>query len=133
VRLIEGTYPNYEQVVPPSNEKKMTIHREGLLRTLRRVSIMSKERSNAVKVDISDGSLAISSSNPDLGEARDEISVEYAGEDLSVGFNARYLMDALGAMTAEKVVFALQDSLSPTLLQEEGNDEYKCVVMPMRI
>jgi DNA polymerase-3 subunit beta len=133
VRLIEGTYPNYEQVVPPSNEKKITIHREGLLRTLRRVSIMSKERSNAVKVDITHGSLAISSSNPDLGEARDEISVEYAGEDLSVGFNARYLMDALGAMTAEKVVFALQDSLSPTLLKEEGNDEYKCVVMPMRI
>lgn len=133
VRLIEGTYPNYEQVIPPSNEKKMTVHREGLLRTLRRVSIMSKERSNAVKVDISPSSLAISSSNPDLGEARDEITVEYAGEDLSVGFNARYLMDALGAMTAEKVVFALQDSLSPTLLKEEGNDEYRCVVMPMRI
>jgi len=133
VRLIEGSYPNYEQVIPSSNEKKMTIHREGLLRTLRRVSIMSKERSNAVRVDISHNSLAISSSNPDLGEARDEISVEYTGEDLSVGFNARYLMDALGAMTAEKVVFALQDSLSPTLLKEEGNDEYKCVVMPMRI
>jgi len=133
VRLIEGSYPNYEQVIPSSNEKTMIIHREGLLRTLRRVSIMSKERSNAVKVDISQNTLAISSSNPDLGEARDEINAEYTGEDLSVGFNARYLMDALDAMTSEKVVFALQDSLSPTLLREEGNEEYKCVVMPMRI
>ncbi len=133
VRLIEGSYPNYEQVVPPSNEKKVVVSREDFLRTLRRVSIMSRERSNAVRVDIAGGALAVSSSNPDIGEARDEISVEYGGEDISAGFNARYLMDALGAMTAERVVFALQDPLSPTLLTEEGKEEYKCVVMPMRI
>ncbi len=133
VRLIEGTYPNYEQVVPLSNEKKLTVGREDFLRTLRRVSIMSRERSNAVKVDISDGSLAVSSSNPDLGEARDEVGVEYKGEDISLGFNARYLMDALTAMSSEKVVLALQDPLSPTLLKEEGREDYRCVVMPMRI
>lgn len=133
VRLIEGTYPNYEQVVPPSNEKKVLVNREDFLRTLRRVSIMSRERSNAVRVDIAGGSLAVSSSNPDIGEARDEIGVEYEGEDISAGFNARYLMDALDAMTSEKVIFALQDPLSPTLLKEEGKEDYKCVVMPMRI
>lgn len=137
VRLIEGTYPNYEQVIPSANEKEVIINREDFLRSLRRVSIMSRERSNAVRVDISSapggGSLAVSSSNPDIGEARDEVSVEYKGEEISVGFNARYLMDALDAMTSERVVFALQDPLSPTLLTEEGNEEYKCVVMPMRI
>jgi DNA polymerase-3 subunit beta len=133
VRLIEGSYPNYEQVIPPSNEKKVIINREGFLRTLRRVSIMSRERSNAVRVDISKESLAVLSSNPDLGEARDEIGVEYKGEDISSGFNARYLIDALSAMTSERVVFALQDPLSPTLLKEEGNEDYSCVVMPMRI
>jgi DNA polymerase-3 subunit beta len=120
-------------VVPSSNEKKVLVSREGFLRTLRRVSIMSRERSNAVRVDIAGGSLAVSSSNPDVGEARDEIGVEYQGEDISAGFNARYLMDALGAMTAEKVIFALQDPLSPTLLTEEGKEDYRCVVMPMRI
>ena len=133
VRLIEGTYPNYEQVIPPSNEKKVTIGREDLLRTLRRVSVMSRERSNAVKVDISEGSLAVSSSNPDIGEARDEVSADYKGQDISLGFNARYLMDALGSMSTERVVFSLQDALSPTLLQEEGKEDYRCVVMPMRI
>jgi len=133
VRLIEGTYPNYEQVLPPANEKKMTIRREEFLRALRRVSIMSRERSNAVRVDISAGSLSVSSSNPDIGEARDEIGIEYAGDDISAGFNARYLMDALGAMTCENIVFAVQDPLSPTLLKEEGSEDYKCVVMPMRI
>ncbi len=133
VRLIEGTYPNYEQVIPSSNEKKIKINREDLLRSLKRVSIMSRERSNAVKVDISDSALAVSSSSPDLGEARDEVGVEYKGEEMSLGFNARYLMDALGAMSAELVVFSLQDPLSPTLLTEEGKEDYRCVVMPMRI
>lgn len=132
-RLIEGTYPDYEKVVPPSNEKIMTIERELFLRALRRVSVISKEKSNAIRMDFVDGSLAVSSSNPDLGEARDEIGMEYAGEALSVGFNARYLMDSLNAMTSEKVVFALQDPLSPTLLKEEGSEDYKCVIMPMRV
>lgn len=132
-RLIEGTYPNYEQVLPSDNEKRVTVAREDFLRSLRRVSIMSRERSNAVKIDIADGSLAVSSSNPDLGEARDEIGAEYEGEEITAGFNARYLMDALSAMTSEKVVFSLHDPLSPTLLKEEGKEEYKCVVMPMRI
>ncbi|HWR59796.1 MAG TPA: hypothetical protein VN328_12995, partial [Thermodesulfovibrionales bacterium] len=109
------------------------VNREDLLRSLRRVSIMSKERSNAVKIDISNGALAVSSSNPDLGEARDEVSVEYTGEELSLGFNARYLMDALSAMSGERIVFLLQDPLSPTLLKEEANGDYRCVVMPMRI
>jgi DNA polymerase-3 subunit beta len=84
-------------------------------------------------MDVSEGSLAFSSSNPDLGEARDEIEVKYSGEELSAGFNARYLIDSLSAMTTERVVFALQDSISPTLLTEEGNDDYRCVIMPMRI
>jgi DNA polymerase-3 subunit beta len=84
-------------------------------------------------MDVADGSLAVSSSNPDLGEARDEVSAAYAGEQLSVGFNARYLMDSLNAMTTDNVVFALQDPLSPTLLKEEGSEDYRCVIMPMRV
>lgn len=133
VRLIEGTYPNYEQVIPLSNEKVITISKEGFLKALKRVSIMSKDKSNAIKMDIADNSLTLSSSSPDLGEARDEIGVEYKGEALSTGFNAQYLIDALNAMTSEKVEFALKDALSPTLLKEDGREDYKCVVMPMRI
>jgi len=132
-RLIEGTYPDYEKVIPSTNAKRITIDRELFLRALRRVSVISKERSNAVRMDISDGTVAFSSSNPDLGEARDEFEVEYSGEELSAGFNARYLIDSLSAMTSERVVFAFHDSLSPTLLTEEGNDDYRCVIMPMRI
>lgn len=132
-RLIEGTYPNYEQVIPAANEKIVTVGREAFAKTLRRVAIMSKERSNAVKVDLSDGLIAITSSNPDLGEARDELAVEYAGEAVSLGFNARYLIDILEAMSSEKVVMELQAPLSPVLIREEKDVEYRCVIMPMRI
>ncbi len=132
-RLIEGTYPNYEQVIPSNNEKKIMVQREEFAKTLRRVAIMSKERSNAVKMDLSENLISITSSNPDIGEARDEITVEYKGEDLSVGFNARYLIDILEAMSSERIVMELQAPLSPVLIKEEKNEDYQCVIMPMRI
>ena len=131
-RLIEGTYPNYSQVIP-TNDKKLAIDREAFVRALRRVSIMSRDRSNAVKVDISKGLLTLASSNPDLGEASDEIAIGYEGETLTIGFNARYLLDALNAIPTEKVIFEVHDQLSPTMLRKEDSEDYKCVVMPMRI
>ncbi|MBZ0155357.1 MAG: DNA polymerase III subunit beta [Alphaproteobacteria bacterium] len=132
-RLIEGTYPNYEQVIPSAGEKTLSVDKNTLMRALRRVSIMSKERSSAVKVDIDDNTMGISASNPDLGEAKDEITVEYAGSAITLAFNARYILDALGVMDSEKIVFKLNEPLSPTLIMEEGSEEYKYVVMPMRL
>ncbi len=132
-RLIEGTYPNYENVIPLANEKKMLIERNTFAKVLRRVSVMSRERASAVRVDIGEEKLVVSSSNPDLGEAREEIAVDYKNDKLSLGFNARYVIDVLGAMTSEKVILELQDPLSPVLLKEDGNENYKCVIMPMRI
>ncbi len=132
-RLIEGTYPNYENVIPLANEKKMLIERNTFAKVLRRVSVMSRERASAVRFDIGEEKLVVSSSNPDIGEAREEIAVEYKNDKLSLGFNARYVIDVLGAMTTEKVILELQDPLSPVLLKEDGNENYKCVIMPMRI
>jgi DNA polymerase-3 subunit beta len=132
-RLIEGTYPNYEQVIPTKNDKKITMDKEGFVKALRRVSVMSREKNNAIKADISDETLAVTASNPDLGEAKDEVKIDYKGEALSLGFNARYLLDALNAMTGDKIIFELSDPLSPTLLKEEGDENYKCVIMPLRI
>lgn len=136
-RLIEGAYPNYEHVIPQANEKKVSINREAFTKALRRVSVMSRERANAVRFDFgesaSGGNLVISSSNPDLGEAREEVAIDYKGDKLSAGFNAKYLIEAMGAMMAERVVLELQDPLSPVLVKEEGSEDYRCVVMPMRI
>jgi DNA polymerase-3 subunit beta len=132
-RLIEGTYPNYENVIPLDNKKKMIIERDNFSRVLRRISVMSRERASAVRCDLGQDMLVVSSSNPDLGEAKEEIAIDYKDDKLSLGFNARYIIDALGAMISERVTFELQDPLSPVLMKEEGNEDYKCVIMPMRI
>jgi DNA polymerase-3 subunit beta len=132
-RLIEGTYPNYEQVIPSGNEKKVVIQKDSFVKTLRRVSIMSKERSNAVRLDLSDNLVVITSSNPDMGEAQDELAVNYSGESLSMGFNARYLIDILAAMSSENIILEMQAALSPVLVKDEKDEDYRCVIMPMRI
>lgn len=132
-RLIEGTYPNYEQVIPTANEKILTVDRNLLTKSLRRVSIMSRERSNAVKVDINSSNMVISASNPDLGEASDEISASYSGDAMTMAFNARYVLDALNVMSSEKVILKLNEPLSPAMITEDGREDYKCVVMPMRL
>jgi DNA polymerase-3 subunit beta len=132
-RLIEGSYPNYTQVIPASTDKTLVLDRDLFTRALRRVSIMSRERSNAIRADAANGTLTLSSSNPDIGEARDEVKADYTGEALTIGFNAKYLLDALQAMESEKVIFEMSDPLSPTLLRPEGNENYRCVIMPMRI
>ncbi|MGE5237596.1 MAG: DNA polymerase III subunit beta [Chloroflexota bacterium] len=132
-RLIEGTYPNYEQVIPADNDRNVTVDRGGLIAALRRVSIMSRERSGAIKLDLGAAEMVVSASNPDLGEASDEIPIGYSGEAMAIGFNARYLLDALNAMESEKVVLRLKEPLSAALLLEEGREDHRCVVMPMRL
>jgi DNA polymerase-3 subunit beta len=131
-RLIDGTYPNYEQVLPTANEKILTVDRALFTKSLRRVSIMSKERSSAVKIDINTTNMIISASNPDLGEATEELSVNYTGDAITVAFNARYILDVLNAMSSERVIFKLNEPLSPAIILEEGGEDYKCVIMPMR-
>jgi DNA polymerase-3 subunit beta len=132
-RLIDGSYPNYENVIPQSNEKKMSIGKDAFSKVLRRVSVMSRERASAVRFDLEEGKLTISSSSPDLGEAKEEVPVDYRDDKLTLGFNARYMLDVIGAISSEKVVLELQDPLSPVLVKEDGNEDYRCVVMPMRI
>ncbi len=132
-RLIEGTYPNYEQVLPPDNNKMLSVGRDAFGKSLKIVSILSKERSSAVKVDINPDSMVISTSNPDLGDAKDEIAVKYDGEAMTIAFNARYLLDVINVMEAETITLKMNEPLSPVLLMEDGKDDYKCVVMPMRL
>ncbi len=132
-RLVDGTYPNYDNVIPKENEKRLVVKRDNFIKVLRRVSIMSRERASAVKFDLDSERMYVSSSSPDIGEAKEDMEIEYNGENMTLGFNARYLLDVAGVMNGEKILFELQDPLSPVLLKEEGSEDYKCVVMPMRI
>jgi len=132
-KLIEGNYPNYLQVVPTQNTKKIKVSKDVFTHAVKRVSILSKEKTNAVKLQLEKDRLVLSTNNPEVGEASEDLVVDYKGEALSIGFNSRYLMDVLMALDRENIALELNDALSPCLITEEGDEHYKCVVMPMRV
>ncbi len=132
-KLIDGNYPNYLQVVPAKSTKKVTVPKDVFTHAVKRVSILSKEKTNAVKLQLEPGRLILSTNNPEVGEATEELAVDYKGEAIAIGFNSRYLMDVLLAMDRETISLELSDALSPCLITEEGDENYKCVVMPMRV
>jgi DNA polymerase-3 subunit beta len=135
MRLIEGLFPDYRQVIPKQGEKIVRIGRDRLLETLRRISLLSTDKAHAVKLELAKGTLRVLSQNPDLGDAKEEVPVEYEGEPLKIGFNARYLMDVLGVVRSADVQLELADDLSPGVLRggDEKDQGFTAVVMPMRI
>lgn len=133
VRLIDGEYPPYQQVIPKQVDRSVKLNRETFNSALKRVSLLAHEKSKAVKLSLQPGLLTISSSNPDLGEAREEIDVEYTGEALEIGFNSKYLLDCLAIARADQLEFLLKDRLSPGILRESGQTHHTYVIMPMRI
>lgn len=133
MRLIEGEFPNYNQVIPKNLTRHVVLSSEIFVQAVRRVSLLSSERSRTVKLELSEGQLVITSSNPDLGDAREELDIDYAGETLAIGFNAKYLLDAIQAIQSKEVRFSFQDELSPSRLTPPDDDKTLAVVMPMRI
>ncbi len=132
-RLMEGNYPNYQQVVPKESNKRITVNRNEIESALRRVSVLSRDKANAVKVTFGPGQLTLFSSNPDFGEALEELPARYEGEPVNTGFNARYLLDVLGVMEGETVSLQMDTPLSPCLVQEAESPGFRCVVMPIKI
>jgi DNA polymerase III subunit beta len=132
-RLMEGNYPNYQQVIPKEGGKKISVNRIELESALRRVSVLSKDKASAVKVSFAPGKITLFSSSPDYGEATEELPARYEGEALSSGFNARYLLDVFSVMDGESVSLQIETPLSPCLIQESESPGFKCVVMPIKI
>ena len=138
MRLIDGVFPDYQQVIPKEADRTVTVDRPRLLETLKRMSLLSSDRStNAVRFELSENSLRVTSQNPDLGDAREEIVVVYAGAPMQIGFNARYLMDVLQVLDSAQMNVELCDELSPGVLKPAGDPgtgaRYTAVIMPMRI
>jgi DNA polymerase-3 subunit beta len=133
MRLIEGEFPNYQQVIPSDPGQQVILATDRLIQALRRVVLLSSERSRAVKFELSEGRLMISSNNPDLGDASDELDIDYAGEPISIGFNARYLLDALGASGSKEIRLSCSSDLSPATVVPTNDEETLAVVMPMRL
>ena len=132
-RLMEGNYPNYQQVIPKASNKKITVNRDDLEGALRRVSVLAQNKSHAVKLTFSKKAITLFSSHPDTGEAKEEIPAGFNGEEFSAGFNARYLLDVLGVMESETVVLNMEASLSPCLIRELDTPMFQAVVMPVKV
>ena len=133
MRLVEGNFPDYHQVVPKETLKIITAERDELLQTMRRVSILSSERARGIKLSLKEGALEIAANNPDLGEAHEDIGIEYDGDEFEIGFNARYMVEVLGVLPeGSKIEIGLSDELSPGVIRGDDRD-YSYVVMPMRI
>jgi DNA polymerase III subunit beta len=134
MRLIEGDFPDYNQVVPEKSERIASVDAANLLAALRRVSVVSSERTRGVKLQLDAHRLELSTINPDVGEAAEEIDVEYDGDPVSIGFNSRYLMDVLGVLPTDKrVEIGLNDEVSPGVIRTAGDADYCYIVMPMRL
>jgi DNA polymerase-3 subunit beta len=134
MRLIDGDFPDYTKVIPKGNPNTAVVEHNELQQALKRVSILSSERYKGIKMEFLDGKIAISANNPDLGEAVEEIEADYKGKPITIGFNARYLMDVLAVLSGDgDVNIELKDELSPSIIRKVGKEGYLYVLMPMRL
>jgi DNA polymerase-3 subunit beta len=136
-RLVEGPYPNYEQVIPKSNDKQMVIDAAQLMAGVRRVAVLSNSLTHQVKFALSNDKLELSAANQDIGgEARETLPCQYKGEDLEIGYNAQYVLDMLKNYEEGDVIFELATSVSAGIVhaaKQEENEDYICLIMPLRL
>lgn len=132
-KLIDGTFPDYQRVIPLGNDKKLTIDRQAFAAAVDRVSTISSDRGRAVKLTIENGQLTLTVNNPDSGSAEDQIVADYEGEPLEIGFNSKYLLDIMAQLNGEEAIFMLADAGAPTLIRDSQDADALYVLMPMRV
>ena len=132
-KLIDGSFPDYARVIPTQNDKYVTVERKDFSEAVDRVSTISSERGRAVKMSISAGKLVLSVTNPDSGSAVEELEVDYDGAPIEIGFNARYLIEIANQLDSDTTLFKLNNSGSPTVIQDRDGASALFVLMPMRV
>jgi len=130
-KLIEGNYPNYRQVIPQESRERVTIERELLLNAVRRVALLSSEKSNSVKLNFSKNNLEIVANTPEIGEAHESLAISYKGKEFAVAFNPGFLQDPLRNLTDDEIHLEVSDEMSPGVIKVTTPFLY--VLMPMRI
>lgn len=133
VSLINAEYPDYRRVIPREGGVEVRLDKDQILHSLRRMSVMSTEKFSGVKMELYDQRMVLTSTNPDVGEAKDEIDVSYGGERVEVGYSVRYLIDAIDPVDGEVVSFEMRGGDGPGVVRSAENDAYMCVVMPIKL
>lgn len=133
MRIIDGEFPDYKRVIPEEGSNSAIIDREEFFYALKRISVLSSEKSKGIKINLTKNSLLLTSSNPDLGEAKETLNINYNGDDISIGFNARYILDILQVIREKRIILNLKDNISPVRISPEEDEDYLSVIMPMRL
>lgn len=132
-KLIDGRFPEYDRVIPKESSNQLRADKETLRSALQRTAILSNEKYRGIRLIIRDSGVVLQAHNPEQEEAEEEVEVEYSGDDIEIGFNVNYLLDALGAVDGDEITLSVVDSNSSCLIREPDNDDAKFVVMPMRL
>lgn len=130
-KVVEGNYPNYQQVIPKETHQRIKLERELFLQCVHRAALVTSEKSNSVKIKVSANLLEITASSPDFGESHESMAISYSGPDLQVAFNPQFIMDPLRALTKDEVFFELKDEVSPGVFKTL--ESFVCVIMPVRL
>ncbi len=130
-KVVEGNYPNYQQVIPKETHQRIKLERELFLQCVHRAALVTSEKSNSVKIKLTANLLEITASSPDFGEAHESMAISYSGPDLQVAFNPQFVMDPLRALTKDEVFFELKDEVSPGVFKTL--ESFVCVIMPVRL
>lgn len=133
MRLVDGEFPDYKRVIPEKCSTTSIINKDEFFHALKRISILSSEKTKGIKIIFDKNKAILTSSNPDLGDAREEIDITYSGPEISIGFNSRYILDILQAIDESFIEFHLKDNLSPGMIEPEKNKNFISVIMPMRL
>ncbi|MGH8021186.1 MAG: DNA polymerase III subunit beta [Opitutaceae bacterium] len=130
-KVVEGNYPNYQQVIPKEVHQRVKVERELFLQCVHRAALVTSDKANSVKIKLSNNLLEITAASPDFGEAHESLAVDYSGPDIQVAFNPGFVMDPLRAVTKDQLSFELKDEVSPGVFKTDGS--FLCVIMPVRL
>ena len=133
MRLVDGEFPDYRRVIPEKCATTSIINKDEFFHALKRISILSSEKTKGIKISLEKNRAILTSSNSDLGDAREEIDITYSGPEIAIGFNSRYILDILQAIEEDFIEFHLKDNLSPGMIEPEKNKQFISVIMPMRL
>lgn len=130
-KVVEGSYPNYHQVIPRETERRIKVERELMLDCVKRAALVTSDKSNSIKIKVSDSLMEITASSSEYGDSHESIAVQYEGPDVAVAFNPEFLMHPLRAQTRDELIFEFKDELSPGVFRTA--DSFLCVIMPVRL
>jgi DNA polymerase-3 subunit beta len=133
VSLVDADYPDYKRVIPTEKGVMVQFDKDAILHALRRMSVISSERYSGVIIKLENGRMVLESANPDVGEAKDEIEIDYHDKEFSVGYNVKYLIDAIEVIDEKTVIFEIGAGMKPGVIKPAENDDYLCIVMPLKI